>query len=226
VVSPGLPAVNAASLATGPIAPGETIILYGKGIGPDNGVAAAYDSTGMLPTLLGASEVHFDGTSAPLLYAQSGEVHAIAPYALAGQKTTHVDILYQEKTVASADLAVASSAPGLYPVAVNADGSPNSAANPAVAGSLLTLYATGEGLTDGANVTGQAAQAPYPHPTLPVTLTIGGTAAVIAGAFSTPGVAGMLLVNASVPAPSPKGAVAVSLSVGGVVSQAITVSVK
>ena len=32
----------------------------------------------------------------------------------------------------------------------------------------MTFYATGEGLTDGPNVAGIPAQAPYPHPLLPI----------------------------------------------------------
>jgi uncharacterized protein (TIGR03437 family) len=217
--------VNAASLAGGPVAPGEVIIIYGKGIGPDTGAPAAYDSQGMLPLTLGGTQVLFDSAPAPLFYAQAGEVHAQVPYAVAGNKSTHVDVMYSGQKVLSIDLIVAASAPGLYPVAVNADGSPNSSANPAAVGTVITLYATGEGLLDSAVATGQAAQAPYPHPKLPVKLTIGGLAADIAGAFSTPGIAGMLQVNAALPALKP-GAAAVTLTIGAATSQQFAVFVK
>ena len=235
-------AVNAASLQAGPVAPGETVVLRGVAAGPDTGVPASYDANGMLPVVLGGCEVRFDGVSAPLFYVQAGEIHVQVPYAAAGKDTTHVDILSAGQPAGSLDLALAASAPGLYPVAVNADGSPNSAAKPAAHGSLVTFYATGEGLSDGPNVSGQSAQAPYPHPKLAVKLTMGGVDSDAVDAFLTPGVAGMLQVNARVPAASvptgsspagtppaaslPAGPAVVKLSVGAAASQEFTIYVK
>jgi trimeric autotransporter adhesin len=240
VVASGMTVVNAASMKDGPVAPGETVILRGTGFGPDAGAAAVYDANSMLPTVLGGCEARFDGASAPLFYVQSGEVHAQVPYPV--KDKTRVEVVCGGKPGGSLDAVVAASAPGLYPVAVNPDGSPNGSAKPAVRGSVITLYGTGEGLTDGPNVAGQAAQAPYPHPKLPVKATVGGVAADVVDAFSTPGVAGMLQVNVRVPggtvpsgttasgtsppATIPAGPAAVSISIGGVASQEFTIHVK
>lgn len=84
--------------------------------------------------------------------------------------------------------------------ALKADGSANSSTRPAAAGEVLTLYATGEGLTDGPNISGQTAQSPYPRPRLPVSLKIANVTAQVVDAFSAPGVVGMLQVTARVPA--------------------------
>jgi uncharacterized protein (TIGR03437 family) len=217
---------NAASRREGPVAPGEVVVISAPGIGPENGVAAGYDEYGRLPVVLGGSEVRFDGAPAPLLYAQSGEIHAQAPYSLGNSATTRIEVFYRSSPAGAADVSVAAAAPGLYPVAVNQDGSANSKSRPSAAGTVLTFYATGEGLTDGANVTGQAVQAPYPRPALPVTVTIGGTEADAVDAFSTPGVAGMLQINARVPAGLQPGAAEAKLTVGGTVSQGFPVWIK
>ena len=66
LTAPSLAVVNAASLAQGAVAPGELVTIYGSGIGPTAGVAGAFDSTGLLASLLGGTAVRFDGVPAPL----------------------------------------------------------------------------------------------------------------------------------------------------------------
>jgi uncharacterized protein (TIGR03437 family) len=112
-------------------------------------------------------------------------------------------------------------------VVANPDGSPNSAIAPTTLGSILTFYATGEGLTNGPNVSGQAAAAPYPSPLLPVTLTVAGFPAQILYAGSAPGAVGLLQVNARVPAAFiPTGPVAAELAVGSAVAPDLTIWLK
>jgi uncharacterized protein (TIGR03437 family) len=218
--------VNAASRKGGPIAPGETIVISGVGAGPSEGVAAAYDSEGMLPFVLADCEVRFDGAPAPLFYVQSGAIHAQVPYGVAGRSKTRIEVMESGRAAAEVELLVAASAPGIYPIALNQDGLPNAAAEPASPGSTITIYATGEGLTDGANVTGRAAKAPYARPKLKVRVTIGGREADNVEAFSTPGVAGMLQVTARVPAGVGAGPAAIALQVGEEVSPEFSIWVK
>jgi uncharacterized protein (TIGR03437 family) len=227
VVLPPLSAVNAASLLPGPVAPGELIVLFGAGLGPQSGVAGALDSTGMLANLLSGAEVRFDGVPAPMFYAQFGQLNVQVPYTVAGNAATHVQALYQGSPSGSLDLAVVDAAPAVFPVVVNQDGSPNSSIAPTALGSILTFYATGEGLTNGPNVSGQAAAAPYPSPKLPVTLTVAGFPAQILYAGSAPGAVGLLQVNARVPAGFiPTGPVAAELAVGSAVAPDLTVWLK
>ncbi len=227
VALPPLSAVSAASLSPGPVAPGEIIVIFGAGLGPESGVAGALDSSGMLANLLSGAEVRFDGVPAPVFYAQFGQLNVQVPYTVAGNATTHVQALYQGIPSGSLDLAVVSAAPALFPVVANPDGSPNSATDPAALGSILTFYATGEGLTNGSNVSGQAAVAPYPSPVLPVTLTVAGFPAQILYAGSAPGAVGLLQVNARVPAAFiPTGALAAELAVGSAVAPDLTIWLK
>lgn len=129
------------------------------------------------------------------------------------------------------------SAPGIFTIdptgtgqgaVVNQDGSVNSAANPADRESVISIYATGEGQTSPAGVTGSVTQS-NKIPLLPVTVTIGGTAAAVQYAASAPGeVAGVLQVNAAVPqSVTPGSAVPVIVSVGEIASQPnVTIAVK
>ena len=112
--------------------------------------------------------------------------------------------------------------------AVNADGTMNSESNPAARGSIVVLYATGAGQTNSAGVTGQAAQAPYPRPVLPVSLTIGSAAADVLWAGSAPGFVGLLQINARVPSGFvPPGDLPVVLVVGTHQSPAgVTIAVR
>jgi uncharacterized protein (TIGR03437 family) len=227
VVLTPLSAVSAASLSPGPVAPGEIIVIFGAGLGPESGVAGALDSTGVLANLLSGAEVRFDGVPAPVFYAQFGQINVQVPYSVAGNASTHVQALYQGTPSGSLDLAVVAAAPALFPVVVNPDGFPNSQTDPAALGSILTFYATGEGLTNGPNVSGQAAVAPYPSPLLPVTLTVAGFPAQILYAGSAPGAVGLLQVNARIPAGFiPTGPVAAELAVGSAVAPDLTIWLK
>ena len=227
LILPPLSAVSAASLLDGPVAPGELIVIFGAGLGPESGVAGALDASGMLANLLSGAEVRFDGVPAPVFYAQFGQINVQVPYTVAGNAVTHVQALYQGSPSGSLDLVVVDAAPAVFPVVANPDGSPNSASTPTALGSILTFYATGEGLANGPNLSGQAAVAPYPRPRLPVTLTVAGFPAEILYAGSAPDAVGLLQVNARVPAGFiPTGPVVLELAVGTAVAPDLTIWLK
>jgi uncharacterized protein (TIGR03437 family) len=191
--------LNAASLREGPVAPGEILTIFGAGIGPDEGVTATFNAGGEPATEAGGAEVWFDGVAAPVFYAQASQINVQVPYTVAGSAQTQMVIQYQGKAVAAVALAVAEAAPALFPVAANADGSPNSAAQPAAPGTVVTVYGTGEGLTDGLNQAGRVAQTPYPRPKLPVVLTVAGIPAEVLYAGSAPDEVGVFQINARMP---------------------------
>jgi uncharacterized protein (TIGR03437 family) len=133
-------------------------------------------------------------------------------------------------------VAAASTAPGVFTAdgsgsgqaaATNQDGTRNGTASPAPAGSVLSLYATGEGQTSPAGVDGKLAAVPLPQPLAAVTVTLGGVAAEVRYAGGAPGlIAGVMQVNVVVPG-GLAGAVPVVLTVGGVASQGgVTVAVR
>ncbi len=224
--TPLLSAVSAASLLAGPIAPGEIVTIYGTSIGPVQGIAGTLNASGLLMNLLGGSEAYFDGVPAPLFYAQAGQVNAQAPYTIAGQTFTHVEVRYQGQTAGAADLQVAPASPALFPTVLNPDGSLNGVTNPAPAGGVLTFFATGEGLTSGANVTGQPAPFPYAQPVLPAMMSIGGETANLLYAGEAPGLIGMLQVNAVIPPDAVSGGNNCVLTIGTYASTPLSVWVR
>jgi uncharacterized protein (TIGR03437 family) len=227
---------NSASLLPGPLAPGEIFSIFGPGIGPATAASGAFNASGMLSTTLGGVQVLFNSTPAPLFYVQSQQINAQVPYEMAGQTAALLQVVYQGSTVASQQVSLADANPALFTldngtgnaVVVNQDGSINSGQNPAPRGSVVVLYATGEGQTKPAGVTGQGSQAPYPAPVLPVSVTMAGMPANILFVGEAPGFVGLLQINAQVPSGFvPTGDLPIMLSVGGYQSPAgVTVAVE
>lgn len=238
VSQPGTPlsVANAASMLSGPLAPGEIVSVFGLGVGPVTSVSGAVDSSGALPTQLAQAQVLFGGQPAPLFYVQDSQITAQAPYEIAGATTVDVEVFYQGQSRGKVTLPVAASAPAIFTVlagtglaeAVNQDGTLNSTVDAAPRGSVVSLYATGEGVTNPASIDGQPATSSSPQPALPTTVSIGGVTADVLYAAETPGFVGLFLVNARVPASlTTTGLVPVVLHVGTAASQSgVTIAVR
>lgn len=240
VIPPGavsqLTIVNAASLQSSSVAPGEMVSIFGAGIGPSASATAQLDSQGRIATQLGGIQVWFNGTPAPLLYAGSNQINALVPYEVAGLDTADLRVVAAGSDLGRSTVGVASSSPAIFTVsngsgqaaALNADGSPNSPDNPAPRGSVIVLYGTGAGLTDPDGVDGKLAAPPYPAPLLPVGVRIGDYDAEILYAGEAPGFAGLLQLNVRVPSGfAPSGSLAVVLRIGSLASQqSVTVAVR
>jgi uncharacterized protein (TIGR03437 family) len=219
--------VNAISLRQGAVAPGEIAAIFGTGLGPDTAVTGVLNADGVLPGTLGGVEVRFEGALAPIFYAQSGQLNVQVPYTVAATETASVEVRYQEKVVGTASVPIAPSAPAMLTLATNPDGSPNAESAPAPRSTWMTFYATGEGLTDGPNIAGTPAHAPYPHPLLAISLTIAGLDAEILYAGSAPDLIGVMQINARVPGGFvPPGQAAVALTMGTATAPPITVWLK
>jgi len=77
-VAPGS-VVNAASFASGAVAPGEIVSVFGTGVGPVNALTGTVDAAGKLATALGDVTLRFDGQAAPLFYAGDSQINAQVP---------------------------------------------------------------------------------------------------------------------------------------------------
>jgi uncharacterized protein (TIGR03437 family) len=111
---------------------------------------------------------------------------------------------------------------------VNADGSVNSASNPASRGTAIEIYCTGGGQTSPPSTTGALAPGAATL-NLPVMVTIGGTNAQVLYAGSAPGeVNGVVQINAVVPQTlTPGAALPVQISIGSMQSQTcVTVAIQ
>jgi uncharacterized protein (TIGR03437 family) len=154
--------LNAATLNPTPVVAGEFLTFLGSGIGPAVGVAAAFGPQGF-PVSLGGVQVFFDGTPAPVLYAQSGQVNVQAPMELSGRSSTAITLTYGGNTFGPVTVPLRFANPGLFrlhvgltaqAVAENQDASLNSPSNPAAPGSVVTFWGTGFPATSPACPTG------------------------------------------------------------------------
>ena len=134
------------------VAPGEFISLTGFGIGPDTGAVYQPDAQGMVPRELAGVQVLFDGEPAPVIYAQSRQVNAQAPFELSGKTVTSISLVYNGVTVGSMSVRANAGRPGIfrkYPgaatqaVAINLDGTVNGTSNPARRNSIVSVWGTG-----------------------------------------------------------------------------------
>jgi uncharacterized protein (TIGR03437 family) len=163
----GCRVVNAASAASGIIAPSEIVSIFGDSIGPAAGVTGQYDATGRLPSTLGGVKVFFNDTAAPIYYAGPNQINAQAPLALARDSIVKIRVQFGGITSDAWSTLVTTAAPGIFgaispngrvAAALNADGSVNSADHPATRGSIVSLFATGGGLTTPAIADGVLAE--------------------------------------------------------------------
>jgi uncharacterized protein (TIGR03437 family) len=149
---------NSASLvANRGLRAGELISLYGFNLASTAQVASP-GASAVFPTTLGGVQVLVNGYPAPLLYVGPNQINLQVPFETY-QKANGPDVQIQVilPAVTLVMQVKSSAAIGLFTPALNQDGTLNSAANPAKAGSIVTLFGTGivaaSGLADGALAT-------------------------------------------------------------------------
>jgi len=195
-------AVNAPPLltgiASGEVAPGQIVPIYGFNLGPAQLVAAGPDSKGNYPTTLAGTRLLIGGQAVPLLYSSAGQIGGVVPMALSGNATT-IQVEYQGVDSAVVSASVVTTNPQILAPVVNQDGSLNSPANPAAQGSVVSLYGSGFGVTlppgpDGAIATSIAWLA------TPVAVTVGNQITTVPYAGSSPGLLnGVTQINVTIP---------------------------
>lgn len=217
--------VNPANTASsssyvGRFSPGEVVTIIGGGLGPETAVEGSADNYGDLPKKLAGTRVLFNDRALPLLSVSASRIEAAAPFtagAVRGLPRWKVErngvlsnlarLLLPRETnpgLFSADGSGAGQALAVH----EADGSLNGPANPAAKGAILTLYATGLGLTDPPAIAGRTVAAGVlPEIRAPVSVTFGGRAAEVLYAGGTPGqAAGLMQVKVRIGSSTPSGA--------------------
>jgi uncharacterized protein (TIGR03437 family) len=166
---------NGASFDAGAVAPGELVSLFGQGLGPDQGTQPEVTLKDGFPLRVAGVQVTFDGVPAPLLYVQDGQVNAIVPWRLTPGKSTTICATYIGSAPGCVQRKVAVAAPGVFmwdsthALALNEDGTLNTSANPAKAGTNVSIFATGLGPLTPTPADGAILDAPLPANTLPIT---------------------------------------------------------
>lgn len=205
-----------------PIAPGELLRIRGVCIGPFEPVFNSFNA-GVLSTSAGGTQIQFNGTAAPLILVSSGEIIAQAPFELDGLAQATVALTYNGVAIQSG-IAVQAANPAVFTaaseptgpaLALNQDGTLNSASAAAPKGSIVVMYATGTGQTAPPGVDGIVPPSMLPLVKLPVLVTIGSQNATVLYAGDAPGFVGLTQLNIQVPMSASSGAQPITLEVGG-----------
>jgi uncharacterized protein (TIGR03437 family) len=211
-------------ISQGPaVAPGELISLSGLGMGPNVGVAYELSPDGTVPTSLDGVQVFFDDIPAPLLYVQSQQINAIAPFELAGLVSSKLTVVYNSATIGSINVSVELVDPQLFrlhagfstqAVALNQDGTVNGRSNPAAAGSAISLFGTGFGPNAIQGVTGTISPLETETALLNVGVQLNSIPAMVQWAGAAPGMlAGIGQIDIIVPPGTGRGPVPVQVQI-------------
>jgi uncharacterized protein (TIGR03437 family) len=229
--------LHSATLAPTKVAPGQIVTLTGTGLGPRIGTATRPSAAGAYETKFADTRVLFDGIPAPLLYVSNDQLNAIVPYGIGGRATTKVQVEQVTGWSVPIELRVEDANPGIFTAngsgrgqaaALNSDFTVNSLASPALRGSVISVFGTGEGQTTPSGQDGRVISTDLKVPLLQVTARIGGLPAQVLYAGSAPQqVSGVFQINLRIPDDVEPGVALVELQVGNAVSQpAVTIVVR
>jgi uncharacterized protein (TIGR03437 family) len=181
------------------VAPGELVSIFGAFAYEGGQPVGVSPVDGSFPASGQAIQVTANGIPAPLLYISQNQVNAQVPYEVAGSSDAGLTLAFSgasgQNVSDSRTLQFAASNPVLfgssktkeqgwpypptpiytYALTLNADGTVNSESNPAAAGSVVTTFVDGLGVTDPAPVTGLV----NPSPGAPLSLAVQVTPACI-----------------------------------------------
>jgi uncharacterized protein (TIGR03437 family) len=221
--------VNGASFASGPVAPGALISLFGSNLAPSLQQAAALP----LPRELAGIRILSAGRAWPLVFVSPNQINAQVPYDVPPGPVA-LTVSTAAGNSAAETITIAPATPGLFlrdgrrAIAQNQDFRLNDPATPEARGRVLTVYLTGQGPLDGNIEAGEAA----PTTTLlralatPVA-TVGGRPARVLFLGLSPGFVGLAQANIEIPADAPTGpAVELTLSLNGQLANPATISIE
>jgi uncharacterized protein (TIGR03437 family) len=226
--------VNAASFAPEEVlAPGSIVSVFGQRLAS----ATAQASSVPLPKTLADATLLVGGIQAPLFYASDRQINAQLPFELPLASRPQVVARGRQTLSVPETITIAAARPGIFTVGqdgkgqgaiLNSQGVVVNQTAPATVGDVVTVYATGLGLTDPAVQSGQPATAnPLSQVKTTVTATIGGLPAPVQFAGLAPGYVGLYQCNVQIPSGIPLGpAVPLVLTQNGVSSNTVTLAVR
>jgi uncharacterized protein (TIGR03437 family) len=217
---------NAASFASGAVAPGEAVAIFGSYVGPPFLVMGT-ETNSVQSTQVGSVQVSFNGIAAPILYARQDVVSAMVPFGITPGKSIPLQVTVAGLSSAPFTVSTAAAAPGIFvgaggqAIAVNADGSANGPGSGASPGDVVGIYLTGGGATTPASKNGQIATDTSAVLAQPVVAQVNGIGTTVVSAGNAPGFpAGISLLQIQLPGNLPRGAAAsLTITIGGVAAQ-------
>ena len=199
----------------GAVSPGEVVTLFGDGFQPG-------------PEL----SVTFDGRTAPVLYADTGQINTVVPFQIGrSSAVTRVAVEQSKVVIGPYPLPVSPAVPGIFGT-VNEDGTVNSKNNPGAPGSIVAVLLTGAGTYDIEIDDGSIGSTtpPYPVPVIRVSAQFGASQSTLPGEVLFVGqaqgiVAGIVQLNLRIPEALNPGADQLTVYFGNYPSPPITVYV-
>jgi uncharacterized protein (TIGR03437 family) len=226
---PAIAAVISANLdrASTTVAPGGLISIFGTNLAKTTTDLAGWEGN-RLPDLLNGVAVAVGGHRARLLYVSPTQVNAVLPIETpVGRQPAAVN---NGNGPAEAAVNVAAVAPAVFfgpsggIVVKSADFSLVASGNPARAGDVLVVYATGLGQTTPAIEGASLAPAGSAVVIAPVAATIGGRAAEVISSVAAPGFAGLYQVALRMPSGVAAGNAPLVLTSGQAVSNTVNIA--
>jgi uncharacterized protein (TIGR03437 family) len=197
------------------IAPGSLVSIFGQNLSVRQSVPKQFP----LPAQIDGMSVTVNGAPAPILFASPGQVNVQIPYGITGNVTIQVTT---PNGLTTKTVAIAPTAPSI--LAVVSGNALVSAANPAVSGGYVTVYAIGLGTPQASCPAGQAS-ASANAVMASVQVMLGTTALQPAYAGLAPGFAGLNQVNVQIPAETSSKMYTLQLIAGGVSSTPVSINV-
>jgi len=229
--------VNNATFATGPVAPGSIVSIFGTGLAP-----FAQTFTGFpLTTSLSGAAVTVDSVNAPVFYASPGQINIQLPFET-GTGTAVMTVNNACGVSAPVTFNVQQAAPYILQtgtgqaILLNQDNTVNGPTNPAKVGSVAQIYLIGIGPVSNPPADGAAASLTQLSPSmLQWSATIGGSTSVATTTTTppiytpflglAPGWVGLDQANITVPTGLSTGGYPVVITVGSAQSNGPTMYV-
>jgi uncharacterized protein (TIGR03437 family) len=221
MAAPSDPLGSVAAIAPpqGYVTPGALVNVQGANLGP-----ASEASGDPLPRSLANTYVAVEGVRAPLATTAAGQIEIQIPGDLPlGSANIVVSVAGEMSDTLVANVAVTVAA--ILAVVHQSDGSPVSAAEPAVAGETLVVYMAGLGAVNADVGFGAAASTSPPVSTVVTPqVTLEGTPITVVFSGLAPGYVGLYQVSVVMPATLPQGGLA-NLTVSATGSPAASVPI-
>ncbi len=210
---PGMNTLNAANyLFSNGLAPGMISALFSRGNLHQFGEKTESSTTIPLARTLSGLQLLFNGAPVPLFFVGTDQINFQVPYSASTSGTANLQVVEAAtgRILGETTVALAPALPGIFTqaangsgaaVAQNEDGSLNSEKNPAVAGKVITLYGTGQGVVDNPPADGDIPNKAVSSPRAP-TIFIGTefvTGADVLYAGLAPTLVGVWQVNVRIP---------------------------
>ena len=241
--------VNAATFQTGiPVAPGAIATMGGSALATTTGQATG----NTWPTTIANRQVVLnDQLASPLYFVGNNQINFQIPSnATLGLNRLAVRLADTSELVAGGSVVIAAAAPGLFTAsqngigqvaALNQDNTVNGPSNPALAGSTIQLYGTGQGqvsppVPDGTTAPSSPLSNTVAVPTADANACLNTQPSVCVAFASTlgniqysglaPGYIGLWQINVTIPKGTPSGTANLRVVINGSPSNQVTIAVK